>query len=56
MVTDKPEAERSEISAFFKANGFSELSVPKTIKHVDTDPLLGTGKIDYVGVKEIVIK
>lgn len=54
LVTDKHDAERSEISAYAKKSGISELSVPKNIKIVDKVPLLGTGKTDYVKVKELV--
>ncbi len=54
LVTDRAEAKSSEISAFFKANGLSELLVPRTIKHVDKVPLLGTGKIDYVEVQKAI--
>ncbi len=53
LVTDKHDAERSDISAYAKSQGISELSVPRTIKMVDKVPLLGTGKTDYVKVKEL---
>lgn len=53
LVTDHPGATREAISAHARAAGFSELSVPKPIVTVDKVPLLGTGKIDYVRVKEL---
>lgn len=56
MVTNKPNAERAEISAYAKQSGINELSVPRTIKIVDKVPLLGTGKTDYVAIKELVEK
>tara|TARA_Y100000389_G_scaffold31944_1_gene27112 strand:+ start:3274 stop:5412 length:2139 start_codon:yes stop_codon:yes gene_type:complete len=56
LVTTKKDAGRSDISSFVKKNGISELSVPREIKIVDELPLLGTGKVDYVGVKELVTK
>lgn len=55
LVTDKQDAERSEISSYAKKNGIGELSVPKNIKIVDKVPLLGTGKTDYVKIKELVV-
>jgi acyl-[acyl-carrier-protein]-phospholipid O-acyltransferase/long-chain-fatty-acid--[acyl-carrier-protein] ligase len=55
LITTKKDIQRSEISANFKENGISELSVPKEIKTIDELPLLGTGKIDYVKIQEIVI-
>ena len=53
LVTDKDKAERIDISAYAKKNGIGELSVPKTIKIVDSVPLLGTGKTDYVSVQKL---
>lgn len=55
LVTTKKDAIRSDISSFAKNNGISELSVPREIKVVDELPLLGTGKIDYVGLNKLVI-
>ncbi|MFQ5560018.1 MAG: acyl-[ACP]--phospholipid O-acyltransferase, partial [Nitrospinota bacterium] len=54
LVTDKLDAERLEISAFVRNNGIGELSVPKEILTVNVVPVLGTGKTDYVKVKELV--
>lgn len=54
LLTEKTGAQRSEIVAYAKAQGISELSLPKTIHEIAKLPLLGTGKIDYVRVKEIV--
>lgn len=54
LVTDNAEAKCKDISAYAKKHGIGELSVPKNIKIVDAVPLLGTGKTDYVGVKELI--
>lgn len=56
LVTDNANAKREDISAYAKENGISELSVPKKIKVVESVPLLGTGKIDYVKVKDLVVE
>lgn len=53
LVTDNPDAERKSLLDHAKKEGISELMVPKDIRTVATVPLLGTGKIDYTGVKEI---
>jgi acyl-coenzyme A synthetase/AMP-(fatty) acid ligase len=37
-----------EIQAWAKANGASELAVPKRIVVIDEVPVLGSGKTDYV--------
>jgi acyl-[acyl-carrier-protein]-phospholipid O-acyltransferase/long-chain-fatty-acid--[acyl-carrier-protein] ligase len=39
--------------AAFKEKGLSELAVPKTIRVVEEIPLMGTGKVDYVKLKEM---
>lgn len=54
LVTDHPDANRNAISKYASQNGISELSVPRIIKTVTKVPLLGTGKTDYVGVKQLV--
>jgi acyl-[acyl-carrier-protein]-phospholipid O-acyltransferase/long-chain-fatty-acid--[acyl-carrier-protein] ligase len=56
LLTEKKDAQRSDISTFFKENGLSELAVPKSIIYVDKVPLLGTGKVDYVEVRAIAVK
>jgi len=53
LVTDNPEADRQSLLDHAKKDGIPELMVPKDIRTVATVPLLGTGKIDYAGVKEI---
>jgi acyl-[acyl-carrier-protein]-phospholipid O-acyltransferase/long-chain-fatty-acid--[acyl-carrier-protein] ligase len=53
LVTDNQDADRSNIWSYAKQNGINELSVPKNIKIVDTVPLLGTGKTDYIKIKEL---
>ena len=55
LVTDKTDADRSDISAYTKAHGISELSIPRNIKIVDTVPVLGTGKTDYVTIQQMVV-
>lgn len=54
LVTTDKSLTRSDISSYFKKSGISELSIPKDILVVDELPLLGTGKVDYVGVKELL--
>ena len=54
LMTTSKTLTRSDISMYFKANQITELSVPKEIIAVEKLPLLGTGKIDYVAIKNIL--
>jgi acyl-[acyl-carrier-protein]-phospholipid O-acyltransferase/long-chain-fatty-acid--[acyl-carrier-protein] ligase len=54
LVTTKPDAARQELSARARADGMSELHVPKRILHVEKMPLLGSGKADYPAVSALV--
>ena len=55
LMTTSQSLKRSDISAYFKENQITELSVPKEIISVEKLPLLGTGKIDYISVKNLVL-
>lgn len=54
MITEYPKPDRKELSANAKKLGFSELTVPRKVLHVKSVPILGTGKIDYAGVNNLV--
>ncbi len=53
LVTTNKKGEKSEIVKYFKENNLPDIATPKTILVVDKLPLLGTGKIDYVGLNEV---
>jgi acyl-[acyl-carrier-protein]-phospholipid O-acyltransferase / long-chain-fatty-acid--[acyl-carrier-protein] ligase len=53
LVTEREGAERGELVAHAQDRDVPELFVPKTILHVRTLPVLGTGKTDYPAVKAI---
>lgn len=53
LITNTKDAARDAILKYVKAEGISELTVPKTIHVVDQVPLLGTGKTDYQAVKKL---
>lgn len=55
LVTDYVNANQQAMSTYAKAHGIGVLFVPKNIKIVNTIPLLGTGKTDYVGVKDLLV-
>lgn len=54
LVTTHKEAARSEIAMRAKADGVGELHVPKKIIYSANMPLLGSGKIDYPAVAQLV--
>ena len=54
LVTDVAEAESSRLTEWARDNGAPELAVPKKIIKVETIPVLGTGKTDYVTIQKKV--
>jgi acyl-[acyl-carrier-protein]-phospholipid O-acyltransferase/long-chain-fatty-acid--[acyl-carrier-protein] ligase len=54
LVTTKADAARQELSARARADGMSELHVPKRILPTAAIPLLGSGKADYPAVLALV--
>ncbi len=56
LITNEEKADVSEIKAFFKAEGLSELWVPKRVVYVKKPPLLGSGKFDYQAGLKILEK
>jgi acyl-[acyl-carrier-protein]-phospholipid O-acyltransferase / long-chain-fatty-acid--[acyl-carrier-protein] ligase len=54
LVTTRADAQRAELSARAKADGMSEINVPKRILPVAAIPLLGSGKTDYPAVHALV--
>lgn len=52
LFTTDPALDRDALLAAAQAGGVAELAVPRIIVRVDALPLLGTGKIDYVTLKQ----
>ena len=50
LVTDCDDASRGALTAAARDAGLPEIFVPRAIVKVESVPLLGTGKIDYVNV------
>ena len=48
LFTDSPHAKSEDMIAWAKANGASELAMPKKVVPIDDIPVLGSGKTDYV--------
>jgi acyl-[acyl-carrier-protein]-phospholipid O-acyltransferase / long-chain-fatty-acid--[acyl-carrier-protein] ligase len=54
LVTQQKGATRSEFQVYAKSRGASDLMVPAEVVVLDKVPVLGTGKIDMVGVAKFV--
>ncbi len=54
LLTNLEGVKISDIRAFFKSNGISELWTPKQVVYMKKPPLLGTGKFDYVTADKII--
>ena len=56
IATTNPLATREEFARFAKDNNMADIAIPKKIVILQKMLLLGTGKIDYPGIKELVIQ
>jgi acyl-[acyl-carrier-protein]-phospholipid O-acyltransferase/long-chain-fatty-acid--[acyl-carrier-protein] ligase len=54
MATTQPKATRAEVQAWLKKKGASELMAPAVVVVLDEIPLLGSGKVDYVRLAEVL--
>jgi acyl-[acyl-carrier-protein]-phospholipid O-acyltransferase/long-chain-fatty-acid--[acyl-carrier-protein] ligase len=54
LLTQQKNATRSEFQGFAKSKGASDLMVPAEVVVMEKIPVLGTGKIDMVGVAKLV--
>jgi acyl-[acyl-carrier-protein]-phospholipid O-acyltransferase/long-chain-fatty-acid--[acyl-carrier-protein] ligase len=53
LFTTAPELGREQLSAAAKSLGAPELAVPRVVRTVSEIPLLGSGKTDYVRLKQM---
>jgi acyl-[acyl-carrier-protein]-phospholipid O-acyltransferase / long-chain-fatty-acid--[acyl-carrier-protein] ligase len=54
LVTQQRDAKRADFQAFAKQRGASDLMIPAEVVTIEKMPVLGTGKIDMVGVTKLV--
>ncbi|MFA5963497.1 MAG: acyl-[ACP]--phospholipid O-acyltransferase [Sphingomonas sp.] len=54
LFTTAPDAKFAALSSWAKANGVAEIAIPRDIRAVEALPVLGTGKLDYVTMGEMV--
>ncbi len=55
LISDTPQAEPSALLDWAQENGAPEIAIPKKIISVREVPVLGTGKTDYVAVRELAL-
>ena len=53
LITDSTEVNRADLHGWAHNHGVPELAVPRKIILVESIPLLGTGKTNYVAVQKI---
>jgi len=56
LMTTRRELTRPDVQAAAKAAGATELMIPATILAVDRLPLLGSGKVDFVEARRMVLR
>ncbi len=55
LVTNNPDANRSDLVGWAQNHGVTELAVPRRIVYADEIPALGTGKTDYGKVTRVAV-
>jgi acyl-[acyl-carrier-protein]-phospholipid O-acyltransferase / long-chain-fatty-acid--[acyl-carrier-protein] ligase len=53
LLTDYGEANRAALASAAREAGLPEIFVPRSIAHVPSVPILGTGKVDYVSAGRV---
>ena len=56
LFTTAPDAGQKALQEWAKANGVVELMIPRDVRIVDSLPVLGTGKIDYVTLGKMALE
>ena len=54
LVTQQKGATRGDFASFAKSQGAADVMVPAEVAVIPTIPLLGSGKLDFAGVKRLV--
>ncbi|MDR0734911.1 MAG: acyl-[ACP]--phospholipid O-acyltransferase [Elusimicrobiota bacterium] len=54
LFTAHQDAEQKELASAFRTQGLSELWIPKEVRVLSELPLTGTGKTDYMKLKELI--
>ena len=54
LITEKEDADRGPLLEMAKKMGIGEIMIPRMIVKIKQLPLMGTGKLDYVGIADFV--
>ncbi|MBL4850712.1 MAG: AMP-binding protein [Gammaproteobacteria bacterium] len=54
LLTTQQNAKRSALVSFSREQAIAELSIPRTVVTTKDIPLLGSGKVDFNGVKQMI--
>ena len=52
LLTTRHNPQRDELMRHFKQRGMADIALPKTIQTVESLPVLGSGKVDYVTLQQ----
>ncbi len=55
LFTTQRDADPKALQAWGRANGVTELMIPRDIRVIDALPVLGTGKLDYVAMGQLAV-
>lgn len=55
LVTTCPDAQRTDFAGWVHNHGVTELAIPRRILQVESVPVLGTGKTDYVEITKTAL-
>lgn len=56
LFTEDKELKRDQLAAAARQRGFPEVAIPRSVIHIDKLPRLGSGKFDYVTLKQMAAK
>ncbi|HUG62995.1 MAG TPA: AMP-binding protein [Methylomirabilota bacterium] len=55
LVTDAQDATTEPLLAYAQRQGIAEIMIPKRILHIESLPVMGTGKLDLVRINEMAL-
>ncbi len=56
LLTTQRDATISALQAYARARGIAEIAVPRSLRLIESLPLLGTGKVDYPAATQMALE